>query len=146
MLLDPRFAQALHQELLSKGQRLLSRQVPPLSVPKVYSLSGLEASLRCQDARWRHGPLGTNAQLQDMRPSLFHHFFLRILGRVLPLPAARDVYASFSHVNLLFSRHSLHFLSRLLRGEDVAQFAWQGQAGRMATSGPHNMISVAEPR
>ena len=52
-------------------------------------------------------------------------FTARILGQVLPLPAAPDVYASFSHVNLLFSRHSLHFLSRLLRGDVPSkQFQW----------------------
>eukprot|EP00913_Durusdinium_trenchii_P018893 g17754.t1 len=47
----------------------------------------------------------------------------------IPLPAARDVYSSFSHVNLLFSRHSLHFLSRILR-TGPSEGPWSNLLGR----------------
>ncbi|CAJ1341798.1 unnamed protein product [Effrenium voratum] len=60
-------------------------------------------------------------------------------GVFQPLPGARDVYASFSHVNLLFSRHSLHFLAQLLRGlakrEELKSSPWR-QLLNSSTSTP----------
>ncbi|CAE7864861.1 bst1 [Symbiodinium microadriaticum] len=66
----------------------------------------------------------------------------------LLLPAARDVYSSFSHVNVLFSRHSLHALSALLRGALAGRLLRTAESLRSPLSGllqPTQLVAAPSP-
>ncbi|CAE7747844.1 bst1 [Symbiodinium sp. CCMP2592] len=88
---------------------------------------------------------GATDALVPMTASMMPH---RAQAATLLLPAARDVYSSFSHVNVLFSRHSLHALSALLRGALAGRLLPTAESLRSPLSGllqPSQLVAAPSP-